>query len=126
MTKAKGDQRKNTGHFGEKLAVDFLLENKYKVIEKNWRCKLGEVDIIAYDNDTLVILEVRTRRDTGKFGTPHESINFKKQQKVRSISQMYLQQKNLQQAKTRIDVICIILNKTGNTVLSIDHIKNAF
>ncbi|NBI29557.1 YraN family protein [Chengkuizengella marina] len=126
MNKNVKNQRLKIGQIGEQLAVKYLKSNNYHIIETNWRCKLGEIDIIAYKKDTLVLLEVRTRRDTGRFGTPQESIDYKKQNKVRSASQVFLLQNNKLNAKIRFDAICILLNKKGDTLLSIDHIKNAF
>ncbi|MFS1513217.1 YraN family protein [Chengkuizengella sp. SCS-71B] len=126
MRKHINDQRLKIGQTGEQLAVHYLKTNNYHVKEINWRCRLGEIDIIAYEKDFLVFLEVRTRRDIGRFGTPNESINYKKQQKVRLASQVFLQQNNKLNAKIRFDAICILLNKEGDSLLSLDHIKNAF
>ncbi|NDI33407.1 YraN family protein [Chengkuizengella sediminis] len=126
MKKQIKDQRIKIGQIGEQFSVQFLESNNYHVKEINWRCKIGEIDIIAYEKDILVFLEVRTRRDTGKFGTPQESINYTKQHKVRSASQVYLMTNNKLNGKIRFDAICILLNKKGDTLLSLDHIKNAF
>ena len=70
-------KRKTTGMIGEKIAADFLTKQRYEIIETNYRCKEGEVDIIAKDGDSLVFVEVRTKSSRA-FGSPAESVTARK------------------------------------------------
>lgn len=80
------------GHAGESLAVIFLEKQGMKIIEKNWRfSRMGEIDIIAKDNNTLVFVEVKARSST-LFGDPLESVNQKKFDKIQKLAEIYLNQ----------------------------------
>ncbi len=113
------------GSIGEDIATKFLKKNKYKIIENNFKCKLGEIDIIAKDGDYLVFVEVKTRKST-KYGMPSEAVNYYKQQKIIQVAKYYLMNKSLD-ANVRFDVIEIIIeNKHKPTTKWIRIIKNAF
>lgn len=111
------------GKLGEKIALHFLEDNKYKVITKNYRLFRGEIDIIAYDQKTLVFVEVKTRRSTN-YGFPEESVMSSKQQQIRKIAHGFLTKNNLQDVECRFDVISISLDEKEE--YSIRHIKDAF
>lgn len=87
---AIGEDRQSVGRSGEALACRFLERTGYRIEARNWRCKLGEIDIVARKGAELVIVEVRTRRDTARFGTPAESVDARKQARLRRIAQAYL------------------------------------
>lgn len=106
------------GQEGEILAKNFLLKKKYKIIETNFTCKVGEIDIIAKDKDFLVFVEVKSR-STKKFGLPREAVTIQKQNKIRKVAQFYLQKTQNFDTKCRFDVIEILDNE-------INHIVNAF
>jgi putative endonuclease len=116
-------KRRETGILGEKLAREFLEKRGYTVLETNYRCPEGEVDIIANHQDTLVFVEVRTR--SGKqFGTPEESITPMKKERLRTLAAQYGQNHADLPAAWRIDVVAVELGRNSQP-LRIDLIENA-
>ncbi len=110
---------KEIGIKGEVFAKNYLIKNKYKIIETNYICPLGEIDIISKDRDVLVFIEVKTRT-TDNFGLPQEAVNFKKQQKIKQVATYYLVSKNLyNKVQVRFDVVSVLND-------NITLIKNAF
>jgi putative endonuclease len=109
------------GTLGEKLAVDFLQKNGYKILETNWSSDKLEVDIIAMDKDVLVIVEVKTRQST-YFGEPEAFVNKTKQKNLIRAANAFIYKRNLN-CETRFDIISIV--KSGEDI-KIDHIKDAF
>lgn len=83
--------RLSPGREGENLAVDYLLKKGYKILEKNFRCSFGEIDIIAKDGNFIVIVEVK-RRMSDKYGEPEFAVNHKKQKKTEEISPLLFMQ----------------------------------
>ncbi|KPL81446.1 YraN family protein [Herpetosiphon geysericola] len=108
------DDRKALGQWGEHYAAAYLQQLGYQLITSGWRCRWGEIDLIAYDQTTLVIIEVRTRRGAAH-GSAAESLTLKKRQRLAQLMQAYLQV--LEQAQTpwlgeyRIDAIAITLSR---------------
>jgi putative endonuclease len=123
--KTKRDSRRKLGVYGEKLALEHLIALDYALLQCNWRCRTGELDIIVYDGQTLVFVEVRTRRATGRFGTPQESVDLRKQRQVRETAQVYMHLHQKHDNKIRFDLISVELSNAGE-LLRIDHIKHAF
>jgi len=111
------------GKSGEKIALNYLIDNKYKIIARSYRLFRGEIDIIAYDQKTLAFVEVKTRRSTD-YGFPEESVNPSKQQQIRKIAQGFLAKNNLQDVECRFDVISLSFDEKEG--YSVRHIKNAF
>ncbi|OBZ16865.1 YraN family protein [Bacillus sp. FJAT-26390] len=122
----KRDNRKQTGMFGEAAACDYLLSKNYSVLERNWRCRSGEIDIIAEHEGRLVFIEVRARKQNGRFGTAAESVDRRKQQKVRETAQVYLRSAGRSNASVRFDVIAITINRTDETIVECKHYEGAF
>lgn len=114
---------KELGFQGEHLALEKIISLGYKVLAKNYTCKLGEIDIIAKDKDTLVFIEVRTKSNK-KFGLPQETVNIKKQNKIKKVAQYYLVKNNLLDFYCRFDVIGITWQ--NNCKPQIEIIKDAF
>lgn len=110
-------QFKDGVNFEEK-ATEFLKKQGYKIIEKNFKCKLGEIDIIAANGGYLCFVEVKYRSST-KFGRPSEAVDYFKQQKLIRAAQYYIKMKRLNDCNCRFDVVEIL-----NDEISI--IKNAF
>ena len=109
------------GKYGEDLACEFLIKNKYKIIDRNYKfSRYGEVDIIALDKDELCFIEVKTRR-TNTFGTPMEAVTKDKLLKIFKCIKNYTSKTNLKYNKTRIDVISIEIK---NNEPKITHLKN--
>ncbi|HON57938.1 MAG TPA: YraN family protein [Smithella sp.] len=100
-----------TGLIGEELAVSFLKKNGYKILEKNYRCPMGEVDIVARDHQSLVFVEVKTRKSDG-FGYPEEAVNTKKQKKISRVALHYLQENNLTDELIRFDVVAVLMTSS--------------
>ena len=104
---------------GEALATEHLENQGYKILELNYKNKIGEIDIIAKDGETIVFIEVKARQSL-RFGHPREAVNFYKQQKIRNVAIGYLKFKKLyERVSVRFDVVDILGDK-------ITHIKNAF
>ena len=110
------------GEQGESLAVWYLKKNGYKIIEQNYRTKLGEIDIIAKEKKTLVFVEVKSRRSM-RFGNPKWAITPKKQRTISMVALSYLKATKQSNAKARFDVIAISSNHDEP---QIEIIKNAF
>ena len=106
------------GMTGENKAVEYLKKSKYKILETNFTCKQGEIDIIALKNDYIVFVEVK-ERETLEYGNPSEAVNTLKQNKIRSSAEIYLIKNKKIENPCRFDVIEIHGEK-------INHIENAF
>lgn len=119
------DNRKQTGKLAEQLAVDFLSRQQWVIVEQNWRCRSGELDIIALDGETYVFVEVRARREHSRQGTAAESVNRRKQRQVRSTAQVYLLRKRLDDVPVRFDVIAITLG-AHDALGELEHYRDAF
>ncbi|MEX1188931.1 MAG: YraN family protein [Bacteroidia bacterium] len=106
---------------GEDLAVEWLEKNKFEILERNWKSRFEEIDVIAKKDGMLVIIEVKTR-SSRVFGNPEESINLRKQRNLVQATESYIINKN-SHLETRFDIISIILNKS---TFEIQHIPYAF
>ncbi len=115
--------RKETGSLGEKLARNFLSKRGYRVLETNYRCPQGEIDIVASHKGALVFIEVRTKRGL-EFGSPEESITPSKKEKMRVTALHYLQAHENVPETWRIDMVAVELDRTGK-LLRIDLVENA-
>jgi putative endonuclease len=104
---------------GEDLACEYLKNNGYKIIERNFTARQGEIDIIALDKDELVFIEVKTRTSI-KYGKPAEAVDSKKQKHLTKTAEYYLYSRNLENEFVRIDIIEIYIY---NNKYKINHIK---
>ncbi len=116
-------KRRETGIRGEKLAKDFLKKRGYRILETNYRCPEGEIDIIARHKDFLVFIEVRAKTSL-KFGSPEESITPTKKARLRATAFHYQQTHNDLPLLWRIDFVAVELNQQGK-LLRIELIENA-
>lgn len=96
-----------TGRYGEDLAIDYLKKNGYKIIETNFSCNLGEIDIVAKDGKTLCFIEVKYRQ-SDNYGSPLEAVDSRKASKIAKTAQYYCLVKNIKEVPMRIDVVGII------------------
>jgi putative endonuclease len=110
------------GSEGEHLAVKFLKKRGYKIIARNYKTPIGEIDIIAEDGDTIVFVEVKTRTDDS-FGQPFEAVNRRKRQKMKNLALLYLKKQG-KESPVRFDILSIFYMNNGNK--EIEHIKDAF
>ncbi|MEF9933639.1 MAG: YraN family protein [Clostridium sp.] len=109
------------GEQGEIKAMGFLEDKGYYIIDKNYRTRSGEIDIIAEYNNAIVFVEVKLRSSL-RFGVPSEAVNFKKASKIKTVAFSYLKDNNLLDHTVRFDIIEVY--KSEN--FRINHIENAF
>lgn len=114
MTRARID----LGKKGEDLAQAYLCKKGYRLLERGYRCRLGETDLIMQDGDTIVFVEVRAR-SSARFGDPAESVNAVKQRKIVRMAQVYLKEHGLENAPVRFDVVAVLGGE-------LRHIPDAF
>jgi putative endonuclease len=110
------------GERGENLAVWYLKQNGYKIIEQNYRSRMGEIDIIAKDGKTIVFVEVKSRRSI-RYGSPKWAITPKKQRKISMVALYYLKTTQQTDTKARFDVVAITANQDEP---QIEIVENAF
>jgi len=110
------------GRSGEEAAANFLKKNGYKILARNYKSRLGEIDIIAKDKDTLAFIEVKTRL-SDKFGLPQEAVMKSKQRQISKAALSFLKEKNLLHEKARFDVVSVEYSQDKP---KLDLIKNAF
>ena len=116
-------KRRDIGILGEKLARDFLEKRGYQILQTNYRCPEGEIDIVAGHKDFLVFIEVRTKKSL-EFGTPEESITPAKMEKLRAVAARYRQTHDNLPDSWRIDVVAIELDHRDR-ISRIEIIENA-
>lgn len=123
-----GRNTRSLGTEGEQIAVKFLQENNYIILKNNYRVgRMGEIDIIATNNDYICFIEVKTR-SSYSFGAPSEAVTFAKQQKIKTIAAVYLSNTGNMDRNIRFDVVEILMksSQSRNETESINLIKNAF
>lgn len=111
------------GKYGEDVAVRHLTEAGLEIVERNWRCNEGEIDIIARERDVLVICEVKTRSSV-LFGLPTEAITRRKQERMRRLAYLWLKQQPRWSGDIRFDVVSVIRPDRGAAI--VDHLRAAF
>lgn len=114
--------RIDIGKRGETLAISFLKKNGYRIIESNFRCRYGEIDIIAQEGKTVAFIEVKTKTNN-RFGSPTQAIDLRKQRQVSKTALIYISQKRLTNYSARFDVVGVNIKGSNS---EIELIKNAF
>lgn len=114
--------KRTRGTIGENLAVDYLRENGYRVLERNYRYDRAEVDIIAEDNEVLVFVEVKARRSK-TYGEPEEAVTLRKQMQLRKAAEGFLLERNIEDRECRFDIVAIHWETNEHRV---HHIVDAF
>jgi putative endonuclease len=104
------------GRYGEDLAVDHLRGQGLTILDRNWRCRAGEIDVVARDGAALVICEVKTRRSAA-YGHPAEAVGPRKLRRMRELALHWLDDRGLHVPEIRFDVIAIVLPPGGRPVL---------
>jgi len=107
LTPHPGPFRSSLGERGEMVACGFLKKHGYEILERNYRCKLGEIDVIARRHGRLAFIEIKTRT-SAQFGTPQEAVNLQKQEKIFKIAQWYLKEKKLMKTPVAFDVVAVL------------------
>ncbi|MCL1879859.1 MAG: YraN family protein [Actinomycetia bacterium] len=118
-----GDENKLLGRRGEEFACSYLQREGLKILERNWRCDIGEADIIASEDGDLVFVEVKTRRNMDS-GFPEESVTRKKRQRYEAIAANYLCSLQGSSTRVRFDVIAVLI--TGEHQAFLKHHRDAF
>ena len=116
------DEELSLGRWGEKQASRYLRRRRFKIVERNYTCPLGEIDLIAKDGDCLVFIEIKTRRGKS-FGYAKEAINARKRRQLSKVALAYMKANNCCDVKSRFDVVAITLSHGKE---EIEVIKNAF
>jgi putative endonuclease len=101
------DPRRALGEYGERLAERYLRDHGLAVVDRNWRCARGEIDLVVRDGDCLVFCEVKTRRSE-RFGAPVEAVDRRKAARLRRLASAWLQAHDEHPRRIRIDVIGIL------------------
>jgi len=120
-----GNGKISTGRAGEDAAVEYLRNAGYVVLERNWRCRLGEIDVIARDGSAFVFVEVRSRTNPTRFGSAIEAVTPRKCRQVRSVAAVYLKQLSEPPVSVRFDVVAVTFGIAGGGA-EIKHIPGAF
>ncbi|MBD8060524.1 YraN family protein [Cellulomonas sp. JH27-2] len=107
------------GRYGEDVAERHLLAAGWRVLDRNWRCRDGELDLVGMDGDELVVVEVKTRRSAA-YGSPAEAVTRLKLARVRRLAAQWLAAHDVRAASVRVDVIAVILPRSGAAV--VDHL----
>lgn len=110
--KKSSDARQSFGRIGERLAADALEQRGYRITEHNFRCRFGEIDLVAEEGQDLVFVEVKTRRGTAR-GLPEEAVNSRKAKKLQEVACYYLDLHNLPECSWRIDVVAVQFSPAG-------------
>ncbi len=111
------------GAWGETLAAEYLQEQGYRILCRNYRTKLGEIDLVARERNVICFVEVKTRASR-MYGSPMESVSRAKQRKLTQMAQCYLGAFNLEKAVCRFDVVAIMKQPDGGH--SLELLRDAF
>jgi putative endonuclease len=108
------------GRYGEDVAVRHLVESGLVILDRNWRCDIGEIDVVARDGTALVVCEVKTRRGTG-FGTPAEGVTRAKAARLRRLAVRWVHEHSVRPAEIRIDVLAVLRGRAG--AATVEHLR---
>jgi putative endonuclease len=108
------------GKEGEQAAVGYLEGCGFRILDRNWRCADGEIDIVAVDRRTFVVCEVKTRSHT-RYGTPAEAVGTKKRRRLRKLAALWLCAHGVRFDQIRIDVLGLLCDGAGG--FTIDHVR---
>ena len=111
------------GAHGERIAAAYLTDRGFSVLDRNWRCRDGELDIVARDGDALVFCEVKTRRGLG-YGHPVEAVTVTKQRRLRTLAQRWLAAHDEHAPDLRFDVVGVLVRPSGPALVT--HLPAAF
>lgn len=100
------------GRYGEDVATAHVRERGWQVLDRNWRCPDGELDLVALDGTELVVVEVKTRRSTA-YGAPAEAVTARKLARVRRLAARWLAAHDVRPASVRVDVVCVLVPRRG-------------
>jgi putative endonuclease len=124
---ALGERHQTLGAAGERLAAEHLVRRGYRILERNYRTRWGELDLVAYDGKTLAFCEVKTRTAGGHKGSPFEALSPAKQTQVRRMASRWLHERHDRPhaAVLRFDAIGVVFDDAGR-LLALEHLEGAF
>ncbi len=108
------------GAYGEMLAMRHLVAQGMVLLDRNWRCEAGEIDLVLRDGDVLVICEVKTRSSV-RYGTPHEAVTDIKVARLRRLASRWVEERGVAVRDIRIDLVGIVRPRRGSSIL--DHVR---
>ena len=111
------------GRYGQRVAVDYLVGQGMSLLDRNWRCRSGEIDAILRDGAVLVFVEVKTRRG-GAYGTPAEAVGRVKRSRLRRLAALWLAQSGLHSPEVRFDLVSVLPQRAGRA--AVEHLPGAF
>ncbi len=108
------------GRFGEDVAARHLISEGFIVLERNWRCDSGEIDIVARDGDSLVVVEVKTRSSL-RHGSPFEAVTERKLHRLELLGMRWVRERGVRPRRMRVDVVSVLRPRSGRTV--VEHVR---
>ena len=124
MTSADGPVTVTTkqalGTYGESLAARWLVGRGMVLLDRNWRCPAGEIDLVLRDGEVLVVCEVKTRSSLD-YGTPHEAVTERKVERLRELARRWQDEHGVNAPDVRLDMVCILRPRRGPA--TIDHVR---
>jgi putative endonuclease len=115
--------RQALGHYGEDVAARHLVDKGLVLIERNWRCDEGEIDLVLRDGVTLVVCEVKTRTSLD-LGTPHEAITDAKLARLKRLGERWATERGVRPEGTRVDLVAVLRPRRGPAV--VDHVAGLY
>jgi putative endonuclease len=115
--------RQMLGAWGERVAARHLAEAGLRIVARNWRCPAGEIDILAWEGDVLVVCEVKTRRGLD-YGPPAGAVVHAKARRLRRLAARWLAETGAQPAEVRFDVVSVLVRREAPT--EVEHLRGAF
>src|SRR4051794_24518813 len=113
-------RRNALGRYGERVAARHLTDQGMVVLDRNWRCDAGEIDLVLRDGDVLVVCEVKTRSSL-RYGTPHEAVTDIKVARLRRLASLWLSERGVAIRDVRIDLVAIVRPRRGASL--VDHVR---
>ncbi|MGH2697970.1 MAG: YraN family protein [Actinomycetota bacterium] len=116
------DERRTLGSTGESLAADLYRRLGFRIVDRNWRCRSGELDLVVASDDLLVFCEVKTRR-SDFFGSPAEAVGYYKQARLRRLAAAWMNERRPGDVNVRFDVVSVVV---GEREPLVTHLPDAF
>ena len=116
------DARRTLGRTGEDLAADLYRKLGFRIVDRNWRCRAGELDLVVARGDVLVFCEVKTRR-SDYFGGPAEAVGYQKQARLRRLAAAWMNEHRPGDVRLRLDVVAVLI---GDREPEVTHLPDAF
>lgn len=111
------------GDYGERAAARHLMAAGLEILDRNWRCDLGEIDLVLREGSTLVVCEVKTR-SSERFGTPHEAVTEIKAARLRRLAARWIRESGLRPTDVRFDLVAVLRPRRGLT--RVEHVRGAY